>query len=241
MGLSASSEAALECLGVGSTDEVVVVFNGPRRAIAEALVEAAKLRAGSVAALEFPMVSRDGEEPPADVAEIMGRADVVLAPTSRSLSQTEARRHASAHGARSRPRRRTTTDVTTRAIAAALAAWEWEGRAHARRLARMGRQGWAARLAVAEVSAACARELRDPVRSLVLLPFEYLSQMQQCGPVSRLHGPQRHAQLGSDLALRHPLQVGQFDDLALPGWQPLDAYVQVKGFELGGCLVVRRR
>jgi aminopeptidase len=98
--LSAPSEAALDCLGVGPADSVVVVFNAAKRRIAESLGVAAKPRARAVALLEFPAVSRDGDEPPADVAEAMVGADVVLAPTSYSLSQTDARRQATGRGVR---------------------------------------------------------------------------------------------------------------------------------------------
>jgi leucyl aminopeptidase (aminopeptidase T) len=98
--LSAPSAAALDCLGVGQADSVLIVFNEEKRAIAEALASAAEPRAGSVMLLEFPVVSRDGEEPPGEVAEALLAADVVLAPTSRSLSQTKARRDATAHGVR---------------------------------------------------------------------------------------------------------------------------------------------
>jgi leucyl aminopeptidase (aminopeptidase T) len=98
--LSAPSEAALECLGVGRADSVVVVFNDAQRSIAEAIAGAARSRARAVTLLEFPTVSRDGEEPPAKVAAAMLGADVVFAPTSRSLSQTDARRQATGRGVR---------------------------------------------------------------------------------------------------------------------------------------------
>ena len=78
----------------------MVVFNEAQRSIAEAIAGAARSRAHAVTLLEFPAVSRDGEEPPAKVAEAMLGADVVFAPTSRSLSQTYARRQATGRGVR---------------------------------------------------------------------------------------------------------------------------------------------
>ena len=48
MGLRASSEAALDCLGIHGSDVVAVVFNDEQRAIAEALAEAANRRARAV-------------------------------------------------------------------------------------------------------------------------------------------------------------------------------------------------
>lgn len=50
--------------------------------------------------LEYPALSRDGEEPPATVAEAMLEASVVFALTSHSLSHTRARLAATARGAR---------------------------------------------------------------------------------------------------------------------------------------------
>lgn len=100
MGLAESSEAALECLGVKHGDSVAVVFNSPQRSIADALAEAANRRASSVTLLEFAPTSRHGEEPPAAVGDAMVAADVVLAPTSNSLSMTEARQAATRRGVR---------------------------------------------------------------------------------------------------------------------------------------------
>ena len=98
--LSAPSEAAVACLGIGASDSVLVVFNEETRPIAEALAAAAQRRARAVGTLEFPTVSRHGEEPPTEVSEAMLAAEVVLAPTARSLSQTSARREATERGVR---------------------------------------------------------------------------------------------------------------------------------------------
>jgi leucyl aminopeptidase (aminopeptidase T) len=98
--LTAPANAAVECLGVGPTDSVLVVFNDEQRLIATSLAAAAKRRTRAVTVLEFATLSRHGEEPPAEVAEAMARADVVFAPTSRSLSQTQARIEATRRGVR---------------------------------------------------------------------------------------------------------------------------------------------
>jgi leucyl aminopeptidase (aminopeptidase T) len=116
MDLPASSEAALDCLGVNSGDSVAVVFNGEQRTIADALAEAANHRARAVTLLEFPPTSRHGEEPPAEVAEAMLAADVVLAPTSRSLSLTEARQAATRRGARIATLPMITEDIFVRTV-----------------------------------------------------------------------------------------------------------------------------
>jgi leucyl aminopeptidase (aminopeptidase T) len=98
--LSAPAQAAIDCLGVGSTDSVLVVCNDEQRSIAESLAAVSHSRARAVTLLAFPAGSRHGEEPPSDVAEAMARANVVFAATSRSLSQTQARTEATRRGAR---------------------------------------------------------------------------------------------------------------------------------------------
>ena len=114
--LTAPAEAALDCLGVGPADSVLVVCNDEQRVIAESLVAAATPRARAVTVLTFPALSRHGEEPPAEVAEAMARADVVFAPTSTSLSQTQARMEATRRGARIATLPTITEEIFTRAL-----------------------------------------------------------------------------------------------------------------------------
>ena len=98
--LTAAANAAVECLGVGPSDSVLILCNDEQRSIAASLAAAAEARTRAVTVLEFAALSRHGEEPPAEVAEAMARADVVFAPTSRSLSHTQARIEATKRGAR---------------------------------------------------------------------------------------------------------------------------------------------
>lgn len=116
MGLSEASEAALDCLGLHGGDSVAVVFNEEQRAVAHALAEAARRCSGAVTVVEFPPTTRHGEEPPADVAEVMVASDVVLAPTSWSLSQTQARLSATARGARIATMPTITEDIFVRVV-----------------------------------------------------------------------------------------------------------------------------
>jgi leucyl aminopeptidase (aminopeptidase T) len=115
--LSASAEAAVDCLGVRPTDDVLVIYNDEQRAIAESLAAAARPRARAVTLLGFPTLSRHGEEPPSDVAEAMAGADVVFAPTSHSLSHTQARVTATDRGARIATLPTITDEIFARAIA----------------------------------------------------------------------------------------------------------------------------
>ena len=98
--LTAAADAAMLCLGVGPTDDVLVLCNEEQRTIAESLAVAARAKGRRVHVLEYPTLTRDGEEPPAFVGEAMADATVILAPTAFSISHTRARMEATGRGAR---------------------------------------------------------------------------------------------------------------------------------------------
>ena len=98
--LSASTIAIRDCMGAKAGESVLVVTDEPLRRIGYALRQAAKDLGHDVLLVEMLPRATNGEEPPAPVAELMANADVVLCPTSRSLTHTEARRAATAAGAR---------------------------------------------------------------------------------------------------------------------------------------------
>jgi leucyl aminopeptidase (aminopeptidase T) len=99
--LSAPAETAVDqCLALGADESCVVVTDEKRRAVAEALYDAAAAVTDDVALLEYPVGDQHGEEPPAPVAAAMAGADVFFAPTTRSLSHTTARKDACEGGAR---------------------------------------------------------------------------------------------------------------------------------------------
>lgn len=103
MGSAVLDEAAavtVERLGVGGDDAFLVVYNPDLAPIAEALAEAARASTKSVRTLEFPTTSRNGEEPPADVAAAMSEASAIALVTKYSLSHTRARLDATRRGAR---------------------------------------------------------------------------------------------------------------------------------------------
>jgi hypothetical protein len=88
--LSAAAAAAIRCLDIRATGDVLVLCNRDQRAIADALALAAERARRSVRIVEYPALSRDGEEPPGFVAEAMAEATVIFAPTG-FLAQPYAR------------------------------------------------------------------------------------------------------------------------------------------------------
>ena len=88
------------CLGIAPGEQALVVADGPWRALGELLRdEASAAGADAVLALMEPRAN-DGAEPPAPVAAALAACDVFVAPASRSLSHTDARRRATEAGAR---------------------------------------------------------------------------------------------------------------------------------------------
>ncbi len=89
-----------DCLGVKKAEEVLIIVDEKTRRIGDALFNAAKSLGAEAVLVE--MVEREvhGSEPPRPVAEAMKSADVIIAPTSKSLTHTKARQEATKSGAR---------------------------------------------------------------------------------------------------------------------------------------------
>jgi leucyl aminopeptidase (aminopeptidase T) len=105
------------CLDIRDGEVVLVVCDPPTMRIAEALRDAARdLGADAVLAL---MDEReiDGNEPPRTIAGALRGCDVFIAPTSRSLSHTVARKQASDAGARGATMPGVTEDMLARVMA----------------------------------------------------------------------------------------------------------------------------
>ncbi len=99
--LRKSAEIAVrDCMAVKPEETVLVITDAERRNIGYALFEAG-LKFGSEAfLLEMKAREINGQEPPPAVAEMMKLVNVVLCPTTKSLTHTDARREACKAGAR---------------------------------------------------------------------------------------------------------------------------------------------
>jgi leucyl aminopeptidase (aminopeptidase T) len=98
--LSASKTAVVDCMGLQSSERVAVVTDEPCRIIGLALFQVVQELGNDVFMVEIPPRQTHGEEPPAEVAELMLKMDVVLIPTSKSMTHTNAKRNAQAKGVR---------------------------------------------------------------------------------------------------------------------------------------------
>ena len=99
--LDTVSEIAIKtCMAVKKQEKILVISDELKREIGYSLHKNA-LRLGLTSLyVEMKSGKVNGEEPPREIAELMKEFDVVFCPTDKSLTHTDARREASALGAR---------------------------------------------------------------------------------------------------------------------------------------------
>ncbi len=99
--ISEGAKKVLDCLGVKKGESVLIVVDTKTPlSISKALFEAARNTGCEVMIVTMLPRTRHGEEPPPVIAEAMKKADVVIAPTTFSLTHTQAKIDACKNGAR---------------------------------------------------------------------------------------------------------------------------------------------
>jgi leucyl aminopeptidase (aminopeptidase T) len=89
-----------DSLSISGQDSVLVLNDSNDEDIVSAIAEAANKNAATVAVEQYEEPSEHGEEPPQRIGDMMKDFDVVVAPTTKSISHTDARTSACEHGAR---------------------------------------------------------------------------------------------------------------------------------------------
>ena len=97
---SAAQIAVRDCMGAQAGERVLIVTDEPMRTIGYALWKASRDLGTEVMLVEMLPRKTNGEEPPREIAELMKMVDVVLCPTTKSLTHTDSRRAASDKGVR---------------------------------------------------------------------------------------------------------------------------------------------
>ncbi len=97
---TASVIAIRDCMGAKKNESILVITDENKREIGYSLFENAKRLGYQSLLVEMKSGKINGEEPPQAIAEIMQKFDVVLVPTTKSITHTDARRKASANGVR---------------------------------------------------------------------------------------------------------------------------------------------
>ncbi|OAQ53338.1 aminopeptidase [Natrinema mahii] len=117
--LRAAAETAVrQCLALDAAESCAIVTDDKRERIGEALYEVAAEITDDAVIVRYPPGDTHGSEPPEPVAAAMAGADVVLAPTTKSLSHTRARTEANEAGARVATLPGITEDVFTTGLEA---------------------------------------------------------------------------------------------------------------------------
>ncbi len=96
----AAQSAVNNCLMIKKGESVLVITDYPLRKIGYAFWQAAKKAKSEAILLEILPRQSNGSEPPPAIAKMMRDFDVLIIPTSKSMSHTRARREACEAGAR---------------------------------------------------------------------------------------------------------------------------------------------
>ena len=163
---SAARIALRDCLGLTRGESLLVLTDQALAPIGRALLAAGRELTDRVLYLEMTASGVDGNEPPPEVAQLMAQVSVVAAPTSRSLTHTQARRAACAAGARVATLPGITEDTLVRCLNA-------DYDAIARRTARVAEVLTAGRVAHLTSEAGCD----------LLLPIEGIAAIASTGIV----------------------------------------------------------
>ncbi len=98
--IKASAIALKECMGLQKDETLLIISDEQKKEIGYSLFEVSKKLCKEAVYVEMKSRQINGEEPPEAIAEMMKRFDVVLCPTAKSLTHTNARREAVKLGAR---------------------------------------------------------------------------------------------------------------------------------------------
>ncbi len=110
--------AFLDCLNLQNNETVLILTDDETLEIGQAFYTVGQKFAGSINLVVMPVAKVNGEEPPIMIAELMQKYDVVVCPTAKSLTHTDAKRNACAKGARVATLPGITTDVFIRTLQA---------------------------------------------------------------------------------------------------------------------------
>lgn len=105
-----------ECMNLQREERALVICDRPLRTIGYTLFEKASELTSQAFLLEMTPLHTHGEEPSPLVTEAMKTADVVVIPTSTSLTHTQARKEANANGTRIATLPNVTEDIMKRSL-----------------------------------------------------------------------------------------------------------------------------
>jgi leucyl aminopeptidase (aminopeptidase T) len=105
-----------DCLGVAAGEDVLVISDPATERLGQRLRAAASAAGGDAVLALMDERRSHGAEPPASIAAAFSACDVFIAPTTKSLSHTQARKRASDAGARGATMPGVTEDMLARVM-----------------------------------------------------------------------------------------------------------------------------
>ncbi|MBU1101353.1 MAG: aminopeptidase [Bacteroidetes bacterium] len=110
--------AIKDCMGAKKKETILVITDENKKEIGYALYKNARTLGNEALYVELKVGEMHGEEPPQYIADLMQKFDIILVPTTKSMTHTDARRNASANGARVATFPGITNDVMIRGLSA---------------------------------------------------------------------------------------------------------------------------
>jgi aminopeptidase len=116
--LQAARTALLSCLGLKKDETLMILTDDNKISIGSALYSVGKELCKDVVLVQMPPAAVNGQEPPASITAMMQAYDVIVCPTTKSVTHTDARRNACKKGARVATMPNITEDIMIRGLKA---------------------------------------------------------------------------------------------------------------------------
>ena len=117
--LKIAARTALDtCMHLKNNETLLIVTDDNKQKIGEALYSIGQEMAKEALMITMPPAEVNGQEPPENVAKLMAAYDVVVCPTTKSVTHTDAKRNACARGTRVATMPGITEDMMARTLKA---------------------------------------------------------------------------------------------------------------------------
>ncbi|HES59139.1 MAG TPA: aminopeptidase [Caldithrix sp.] len=114
----AAKTALLSCLGLKKDETLMILTDDNKISIGTALYEVGQKLCREAVLVQMPPAEINGQEPSAPIATMMLEYDVIVCPTTKSVTHTDARRNACKKGARVATMPNITEDIMIRGLKA---------------------------------------------------------------------------------------------------------------------------
>jgi len=114
----AARTALISCLGLKNNETLMILTDDNKYKMGEALYLVGQELAKEAVLVQMPPADVNGQEPPQAIAELMTKYDVIVCPTTKSVTHTDAKRNACKLGSRVATMPGITEDIMIRGLKA---------------------------------------------------------------------------------------------------------------------------